>query len=90
MLTRNRLLAGAAALAAASFVVPAFAQEPIKRFQAVADRLVDAINGQDHPRIQKDFAKVMLDALPPAKSTPTFKLMCSSSFAAAISRVRLS
>lgn len=30
MLTRNRLLAGAAALAAASFVVPAFAQEPIK------------------------------------------------------------
>jgi len=30
MLTRNRLLAGASALAALSFVVPAFAQEPIK------------------------------------------------------------
>jgi murein DD-endopeptidase MepM/ murein hydrolase activator NlpD len=54
------------------FCTTAFAQEPIKRFQAVADRLVDAINGQDHPRIQKDFAKVMLDALPPAKSKPFF------------------
>jgi len=50
----------------------AFAEEPVQRFKAIADRMVDAINDQDYPRIQQDFGKVMLDAFPLSKSKPFF------------------
>ena len=49
------------------------AEEPAHRFKAVVDRMVDAINKQDYPRIQKDFNEIMLKAFPLKKSKPFFK-----------------
>lgn len=51
----------------------ALAEEPAHRFKVVADRMVEAMNEQDYPRIQQDFGKVMLDAFPLKKSKPFFK-----------------
>lgn len=51
----------------------AIAEEPTPRIKVVVDRMVDAINKQDYPRIQQDFGKVMLDAFPLKKSKPFFK-----------------
>jgi hypothetical protein len=53
--------------------VIAFAEEPAQRFKAVVDRMVSAINEQDYSRIQQDFSKAMLDALPLSKSRPFFE-----------------
>jgi peptidase M23-like protein/uncharacterized protein DUF3887 len=49
------------------------AEEPAQRFKLVVDRMVDAINKEDYPSIQKDFGKVMLDYFPLEKSKPFFK-----------------
>jgi murein DD-endopeptidase MepM/ murein hydrolase activator NlpD len=51
------------------------ADEVTQRFQAVADRMVNAINAADYPRIQQDFDDVMLKAFPLEKSRPFFRNM---------------
>ncbi|HVP57060.1 MAG TPA: peptidoglycan DD-metalloendopeptidase family protein [bacterium] len=53
--------------------VIAMAEDPGERFKVVMDRLVDAINREDYPRIQQDFNKEMLDAFPLSASEPFFK-----------------
>ncbi len=53
--------------------VSASAEEPADRYKAVVDRMVDAINKEDYPGIQADFAKIMLDAFPLEKSKPFFR-----------------
>jgi hypothetical protein len=51
----------------------AFSQQPAsERFEKVMNRMVQAINAADYVGIQRDFGKVMLDALPLEKSTPVF------------------
>lgn len=56
------------------FTMTACAEEdPTSRFKVVADRMVDAINREDYPRIQQDFSTQMLEAFPLEKSTPFFK-----------------
>jgi hypothetical protein len=54
------------------------AGEPVQRFNVVAERMVDAINEQDYPRIQQDFGSVMLNAFPLSKSIPFFKDLVAS------------
>ncbi len=49
-----------------------FAQETTGRFQKVVNRLVESYNTADHEGIQRDFAKVMLEAFPLEKSKPFF------------------
>lgn len=49
------------------------AEEAVDRFKVVADRMVDAINKQDYPRVEKDFSGIMLKAFPLKKSVPFFK-----------------
>ena len=56
----------------------AFAEEPVQRFRVIADRMVDAINDQDYPRIQQDFGKVMLNAFPLSKSKPFFNYLMTN------------
>jgi len=51
----------------------ASAEEPADPFKVVVDRMVDAINKEDYPRIRQDFGKVMLDAFPLEKLSPFFK-----------------
>ncbi len=46
------------------------AREPTDRFKMVVDHMVNAINEQDYPRIQKDFSKTMLEAYPLKKPGP--------------------
>ena len=58
--------------------VKVLAEEPADRFQVVVDQMVDAINKEDYPRIQKDFSKAMLDALPLEKTEPFFKNLMSN------------
>jgi len=58
--------------------VTTFAEEPARRFKVVVDRMVDAINKQDHSRIQQDFGKVMLDGFPLSKSKPFFENLMSN------------
>lgn len=48
------------------------AQETTNVFHKVVNRLVEAYNAADHEGIQRDFAKVMLEALPLEKSKPFF------------------
>jgi len=48
-------------------------QSPTERFQNVVNKMVEAINNADYPGIQRDFSKVMLEALPLEKSEPFFK-----------------
>ena len=50
---------------------------PIDRFKKVADRMVQAINAGDYDAVQRDFGKVMREALPPAKLVPFFKGIAS-------------
>jgi len=47
--------------------------EPARRFQVVADRLVDAINTEDYAGIRRDFGKVMREAMPLEKAKPFFQ-----------------
>ena len=54
------------------------AEESQQRFKVVVDRMVNAINEEDYPRIQEDFGKVMLDAFPLKKSKPFFKNLMNS------------
>jgi hypothetical protein len=49
-----------------------FAAETIDRYEAVANRLVEAINRADHKAVQQDFGVVMLKAFPLEKSKPFF------------------
>ncbi len=49
------------------------AEEVADRFKVVVDQMVDAINKEDYPRIQKDFSKTMLEAFPLEKLKPFFK-----------------
>lgn len=49
------------------------AEEPADRFKVVIDRMINAINEQDYPRIQEDFGKNMLEAFPLKASKPFFK-----------------
>ena len=49
------------------------AQEPIDRFEKVANRMVEAINANDYEGIARDFGQVMLDAFPQEKLIPFFK-----------------
>ncbi len=51
------------------------AEAPTQRFKIVIDRMVDAINKQDYPRVQQDFGKIMLEAFPLKTSQPFFEKM---------------
>ena len=51
--------------------------DPTERFQNVVNRMVEAINNADYPGIQRDFSKIMLEALPLEKSTTFFKNLMS-------------
>jgi hypothetical protein len=53
------------------------AEEPVQRFKVVADRMVNAINEKDYPRIQQDFGSVMLNAFPLSKSKPFFESLAA-------------
>jgi murein DD-endopeptidase MepM/ murein hydrolase activator NlpD len=54
--------------------VAAWAEEsPTKRFEAVAERMVKALNAGDYTAIERDFAKIMRDAFPLAKSKPFYE-----------------
>ena len=46
--------------------------EPGDRFKIVVDRMIDAMNKEDYPRIQRDFGKAVLDAFPLEKSKSFF------------------
>jgi hypothetical protein len=48
-------------------------EKPADRFEQVVRPMVQAINAEDYAGIQRDFDKVMLDALPLEKATPFFK-----------------
>ena len=50
-----------------------FAGDPLQRSKPVVDRLVEAINAQDFPRIQQAFSKSVLDAFPISRSQPFFE-----------------
>jgi murein DD-endopeptidase MepM/ murein hydrolase activator NlpD len=64
---------GVTVVLAALCMAGASGQDASERYQKVVQRLVDAINAQDYPATRQDFAKVMLDALPPAKAEAVFK-----------------
>ncbi len=53
--------------------VEVLAERPGDRYGIVVDRMVEAINSEDYPGIQKDFGKVMLDAFPLEQLKPFFK-----------------
>ncbi|MDP6059766.1 MAG: M23 family metallopeptidase [Pirellulaceae bacterium] len=55
-----------------SSVALAGTDTPLSRFKTVADRLVQAINAQDHAAIGRDFGPIMLKAFPLEKSKPFF------------------
>ena len=47
--------------------------EPVNRFETVANRMVKAINAEDFAGIQQDFSRTMSEALPLDKTTMFFK-----------------
>ena len=51
--------------------------EPVTRFEIVANRMVKAINAEDFAGIQQDFSKTMSEALPLDKTTMFFKGLIS-------------
>ena len=48
------------------------------RFEKVVKPMVEAINKGDYEGIQRDFSKIMLDALPLEKSKPFFKSLTTT------------
>ena len=56
-----------------ALAVAAPQQTPTERFEKIINKMVEAINNADYAGIQRDFGKVMLEALPLEKSKPFFK-----------------
>ena len=64
----------AIAITCLAWVIAAHAEpQPTDRFQAVAERLVAAINANNYAAMAKEFAPVMVAALPRDKAEPFFK-----------------
>jgi len=57
----------------------AAAEEPIDRFEKVANHLVEAINEMNHDEIRRDFGEVMQDSFPLEQSKPFFENLSAQS-----------
>lgn len=76
--TVKRSIAMLISICLALFYATALAGDPVQRFTVVVERMVDAINAQQHSRIQHDFGMVLREAFPLSKSKPFFKDLISS------------